>query len=68
MKGQKGKILEALRDGPKPNYYFPNKMNILKYTNRMSELNAAGYKITCHHQKGGVFIYTLHEVQGCLLI
>ena len=60
MTGQKGKILEMLRISPRPNYAFP-AVGILKYTNRISELNALGYDIRCTHQKGGVFLYTLHE-------
>ena len=62
MKGQKGRILEALRRCPQSNYLL--SLMSLKYTSRISELRQMGYKIKCDDNYGkGTRIYTLHEAR-----
>ena len=53
------RILEALRVCDRPNWHFPTRMHILKYTNRISELRAKGYKIEVVDREGNTFWYHL---------
>ena len=68
LTGQKKRIIEMLRRGDMPNHVFP-AVGILKYTNRMSELNAIGYIIEARRvEKTGTWIYTLVEDPECSCI
>ena len=65
LTGQKKRIIDMLRQGPVRNYLFP-QVGILKYTNRMSELNALGYIIEARRvEKTGTWIYHLVEDPDC---
>ena len=59
-KSQKQRILEALQECDCPNWWFPVRMSILKYTNRISELRRDGYEIgTYKLNEGGTVWYHL---------
>lgn len=65
LTGQKKKIVEMLRVRPRCNYEFP-MVNILKYTNRLSELNKMGYIIEAERQeRSSTWVYTLVEDPDC---
>jgi hypothetical protein len=66
LTGQKLAIVKALRIGPRPNYYFPVTLGIMKYTNRTSELNKMGYINEARRvDNTGVWIYHLIEDPDC---
>ena len=50
-------ILAALRERPRTNAELAAIS--LKYTSRVSDLRAAGYRIDCERQEGGTFVYRL---------
>lgn len=67
---QHAKILKALKENKKfgvPNYVFSNRMHILDYTARISELRKEGHNIKAERQvlstgrKSNVFNYFLIE-------
>lgn len=57
LTGQNAAILERLRRGPATNRDLAEIS--LKYTSRVSDLRAAGYRIACERRPGGLSIYTL---------
>jgi hypothetical protein len=59
LTGQNATILALLRMGSCTNVEL-NRIS-LKYTSRISDLRAAGYRIKCHRGDGGVNTYTLQE-------
>jgi hypothetical protein len=59
LTGQNATILALLRMGSCTNIELSRVS--LKYTGRISDLRAAGYRIVCHRGDGGVNTYTLQE-------
>ena len=57
LTGQNALVLDALRDGPKTNKQLA--FFSLKYTSRISDLRASGYKIHCERLDGGLRLYRL---------
>ncbi len=60
LTGQNASILERLKRGPATNRELAGIS--LKYTSRVSDLRAAGYRIQCEHGPGGLNTYTLEGV------
>jgi hypothetical protein len=55
---QNDRVLQALLEGPKTNWQL-SRITI-KYTQRVSDLRAAGWVIIAHNLGGGVWKYVLH--------
>jgi len=52
--------LAMLEQGPTTNREMM-LAGLLKYTSRISDLRAAGYRIVCEPQGGGLSVYRLEE-------
>lgn len=60
MRSQKTRILELLKQRPVKNYeFFRMQPPILRASERIKELKADGYYITCKRMKKGIFEYRL---------
>jgi hypothetical protein len=59
LTGQNAAILQALRIGAMTNVELSRIS--LKYTGRISDLRAAGYRIVCERGDGGLNVYRLEE-------
>lgn len=59
LSAQCATILAALRAGP----LTVDELSRIarKYTGRISDLRAAGHRVTCHRVEGGNNVYTLDE-------
>jgi hypothetical protein len=57
LSGQNAAILERLKQGPATNVELAGIS--LKYTSRISDLRAAGYRVTCRRGNDGVNTYAL---------
>jgi hypothetical protein len=59
LTGQNRTILYMLRQRPHTNDELADIAR--KYTSRISDLRAAGYRVRCDKLKGGLTLYTLEE-------
>ena len=59
LTGQNAAILAQLQHGPATNAMLARLS--LKYTSRISDLRAAGYRIKCERMDRGLTIYTLER-------
>jgi hypothetical protein len=57
LRGQNAAILQRLQQGPATNAELARIS--LKYTSRISDIRAAGYKIVCRFGDGGLNSYSL---------
>lgn len=62
LTGQNAAILERLKRGPATNQELVDYS--LKYTSRISDLRAKGYRISCERGEGGLNTYTLETRNG----
>ena len=59
---QNYKLLKALERGPLTNFEMRDRLRLLKYTSRISDLRAAGHNIICKKQENGVSTYYLKNI------
>jgi len=59
LTGQNARLLAMLEQGPTTNREMM-LAGLLKYTSRISDLRAAGYRIVCEPQGGGLSLYRLY--------
>jgi hypothetical protein len=59
LTGQNAEILSILRRGPASNRMLASVS--LKYTSRVSDLRAAGFKVRCERCADGLTVYSLEE-------
>ena len=64
---QKQKIIIALLQQPRANYFFITELRILQYNARIKELRDAGFDIPPPRQVSeGTFEYTLKTPETCI--
>jgi hypothetical protein len=56
---QSQRLYEALRQSPLTNAEMRDKLRLLSYTRRLSDLREAGIRITKQYLRDGLFLYSI---------